>query len=114
MVTTDELLYLKNVGARSHAMFFSLDEGLAKAFGPFWRYQLDCQFSQFTAKTDKMGWIGSAVQLVAPKRPQNFDFFLGDEYSCYMKSIATYAPKKDIICNSFLGSVNYIYVVGTR
>ena len=55
MVTTDELLYLKNVGARSHAMFFSLDEGLAKAFGPFWRYQLDCQFSQFTAKTDKMG-----------------------------------------------------------
>ena len=34
-----------------------------------------CQFSQFTKKMGKLGLIGSAVKLVAPKRPQDFDFF---------------------------------------
>ena len=31
-----------------------------------------CQFSQFTVKMGQMGWIGSAVKLVAPKRPPGF------------------------------------------
>jgi len=31
-----------------------------------------CQFSQFTVKMGQMGWIGSAVWLVAPKRPPGF------------------------------------------
>ena len=34
------------------------------------------QFSPFTAKMGQMGWIGSAVYLVAPKRPPDFTFFL--------------------------------------
>ena len=43
-----------------------------------------------------MGQIGSAVQLVAPKQPQGFQFFsifLGVEYSFYVKSIVTYGSK---------------------
>jgi hypothetical protein len=40
-----------------------------------------------------MGWIGSVVQLVAPKRLPGifFSIVLGAEYLPYMKSIATYA-----------------------
>ena len=41
-----------------------------------------------------MGWIGSAVYLVAPKRLPGFSFFsivLGAEYLCYVKFIAIYA-----------------------
>ena len=37
--------------------------------------QQHCQFSLFTAKMGQMGWIGSAVLLVAPKRPPGFWFF---------------------------------------
>ena len=33
-----------------------------------------CQFSLFTKKMGQMGWIGSAVWLVAPKRPPGFWF----------------------------------------
>jgi len=31
-----------------------------------------CQSSPFTSKLDQIGQIGSAVQLVAPKRPPRF------------------------------------------
>ena len=34
-----------------------------------------CQFSLFTAKMGQIGWIGSAVYLVTPKRPTRFWFF---------------------------------------
>ena len=47
------------------------------------------------AVLDQIGQIGSAVQLVAPKRPPGFSFFsivLGADYLSYVKSIATYAP----------------------
>ena len=52
----------------------------SKSWGPFWIYQLNstanfCQFSLFTLKMGQMGCIGSAVQLIAPKRPPGFGFF---------------------------------------
>ena len=43
----------------------------SKSWGPFW----SCQSSPFTSRLGQIGQIGSAVQLVAPKVPQNFDFF---------------------------------------
>ena len=39
-----------------------------------------------------MGWIGSAVYLVAPKQIPGFSFFQLSKYLFYVKSIATYAP----------------------
>jgi len=33
-----------------------------------------CQSSPFTSKMRQMGWIGSAIWLVAPKRPPGFLF----------------------------------------
>ena len=49
----------------------------SKSWGPFWSYQLNstaniCQFSLFTSKMGQMGCIGSAVQLVTPKGPPEF------------------------------------------
>ena len=47
----------------------------------------------------------NAVQLVIQNGPQDFYFFSIADYSFYVKSIATYAPPKVDINNSFLGSV---------
>ena len=64
-----------------------------------------CQSSPFTKKSGKMGWIGSAVYLAGSSKTAPriliFSIVLGDEYSFYVKSIATYAPQKvDIIIHS--------------
>ena len=80
----------------------------SKSWRPFWSYQLNCQFGPFTKKSGKMGWIGSAVQLVAPKRPLGFWFFnchgcqtfILYEIHCYL------SPPKSWHNNSFLGSVS--------
>ena len=62
-----------------------------------------------------MGWIGSAVYQVAPKRPQDFDFFsiaMGADYSFELNSIDTYAPNFLDICNNlFLASVVCFHAV---
>ena len=55
-----------------------------------------CQFGPFTKIWGKMGWIGSAVSLVAPKRLPEFLFFsiaIDADYSFYVKSIATFTLK---------------------
>ena len=55
-----------------------------------------------------MGWIGSAVLLVAPKRSPGFWFFsmaMGADYSFELISIETYAPQYIWHNKFFLGSV---------
>ena len=55
-----------------------------------------------------MGWIGSAVYLVAPIRPPMmliFSIAIGADYSFYVKSIATYAPTFRGYNNSVLARV---------
>ena len=55
-----------------------------------------CQSSLFTPELGQIGQICSAVKLVAPKGLPGFSIFLigmGADYSFYVKSIATCAPR---------------------
>ena len=68
-----------------------------------------CQFGQFGPILREVGWIGSAVYLVAPERLPGFSFFsivLGAKYFSYVKSIATFALPLFGYIISVLGSVN--------
>ena len=67
--------------------------------------------SQKMGQIDQIGRIGSAVQLVAPKRLQGSYFFLvvlGADCSFYVKSIATYAPQFFWHNNSVLAIVVWV------
>ena len=52
-----------------------------------------CQSSPFTSKLGQIGQMGSAVQLVAPKRLPGliFSIAMGANYSFYVKTIETHA-----------------------
>ena len=58
-----------------------------------------------------MGWIGSAVYQVAPKKPPGFWFSIaiGADYSFELNSIDTYGPQFFWHGNLNLGSVNSMY-----
>ena len=61
-----------------------------------------CEFSLFSMKMGQMGWIGIVVYLVAPKQPQDFDFFQWPWVLIIHLSLfplRTYAPKLFDIIN---------------
>ena len=47
----------------------------SKSWGPLWSYQLNSTANLAHLAHSLMGWIGSAVYLIASKRPPGFQFF---------------------------------------
>ena len=75
-----------------------------------------CQFGPFTKITGKIGWIGSAVLLVDPNGPQDFDFF--NCHGCQtfiLFEIHRYlSPKKvDIITHSLAVYFTWIALISS-
>ena len=67
-----------------------------------------CQFSLSTKKMGQMGWIGSAVWLVAPKTAPRiliFSMAMDADYTFELISIKTCAPQFKWHNKSFLGSM---------
>ena len=60
-----------------------------------------------------MGWIGTAVYLVAPKWPQDFDFWItiGSDYSYEVKNSEIWVPAYSKHNNSFIATVRTDWLI---